>query len=233
MSLFVANHLKIAADKVLDMISTSDLKAIVKKLLAHSVAGPIVKEELLASSDDSLVNALEQAERLKQNIMKESADAIEEVTEEAYRYKGMEDARAWSGALSVFLPRIRDLADQGPLVYGPDLAWDALLHVANECILPKQGGDVRLQSGEEDCDDFHKEVDELMLHICRLQEADGKTAWLQEFARKNEIWELQDQAEPPHEFEGPDCRYRYQTTLRFLEYFGTEKHDRRELSEND
>lgn len=44
------------------MISTSDLKAIVKKLLAHSVAGPIVKEELLASSDDSLVNALEQAE---------------------------------------------------------------------------------------------------------------------------------------------------------------------------
>lgn len=204
------------------MISASDLKAIVKNLLSHSVAGPVVIEELLASSEDSIVYALEQAERLKQNIMKESADAIEKITEEAYEYGGMEDACAWSNALSIFLPRIRRLADQGRLVYGPDLAWEALLHVANECILPKQGGDIKLQTGEKDCDDFHKQVDELMLHICKLQEADGNAVWLQESARKNEIWELQDSAEPPLGFEGSHCRYRYQKTLRFLEYFATE-----------
>lgn len=205
------------------MISTSDLKAIVKTLLTHSVAGPIVKEELLASSEESIVYSIEQAERLKQCIMKESADAIKKVTEEAYAYGGMEDGSAWSNALSVFLPRIRELADQGRLVYGPDLAWEALLRVAKKCILPKQGGEIRLRTGEEDCDDFHKEVDELMLHICHLQEDDGNTAWLQEFARKNEIWDLQSSAEPPLEFQGPDCRYRYQKTLRFLEYFDTEK----------
>lgn len=205
------------------MISASDLKAIVKNLLTHSVTGPIVKEELLASSEKSIVHGLEKAEMMKQYIIKESADAIQRVTEEAYAYGGMEDGSAWSNALSVFLPRIRELADQGRLVYGPDLAWEALLHVADECILPKQGGEIRLQTGEEDCDDFHKEVDELMLYICHLQEADGNTAWLQDFTRKNEIWDLQSSAEPPLGFEGPDCRYRYQKTLRFLEYFDTEQ----------
>jgi hypothetical protein len=203
------------------MISASDLKAIVRKLLTDSVAGPALKEELLTSSNESLIYALEQAERMKQDILKESADAIEEVTDEAYEQDGMQGGDAWSTALSVFLPRIRDLADRGPLVYGPELAWDAVLHVAEECRLPTSG-EPQLETGEEDCDEFHNDVDELRLYICKLQEANGQTDWLRDVERMSQIWILQETAAAPVDFEGGDwCIYRYQKTLKFLDQFYT------------
>lgn len=181
------------------MISNSDLKAIVRKLLADSVAGPVLTKELLASSGTSLECAREEAEKLCDDMIQRSSDAIQDVLDEADEMDGMQSGDAWPNALSEFLPKIRDLADRGSLVDGPELAWDALLHVAEECRLPTSG-ETRIETGEEDCDEFHKEVDELMLYICKLQEANGQTDWLRDIERKPRIWLLQETAAAPVDF---------------------------------
>ncbi|KAF3404090.1 hypothetical protein DPV78_002148 [Talaromyces pinophilus] len=66
-------------------------------------------------------------------------------------------------------------------------------------------------------------IDNVMLHICKLQEVNGRRSGLQDPARKQEIWELQEKPEPPLDSrEGKDYTYRYQTTLKFLDNNGTD-----------
>lgn len=204
---------------MLGLISESDLKDVVTKVLADSVAGPILRKELLASTERSLLYARSEAKDLSQCIQSNAYKAINQVIDEAMDMEGMESSRAWPRALNEYLPQIRFLAERGPLVDGPELAWEALICVADLCITPKIGDEPKLEEGEEGCDKFHEDVDELMLYICKLQQVSGRKTWLHDIARKEEIWDLQESAEAPLEFDdGEDCRYRYQITLKFLEH---------------
>lgn len=207
----------------LKFISESDLKEIVTRVLTDSVAGPILRKELVASTERTLEFARVEARDISMNIQNKAYHAIGMVIEEAIEMDGMESGSAWANALYVHVRKIKDLAEQGPLVDACELAWEALVHVADLCILPEQVGDVKLEDDEEVCDTFHDDVDNVMLHICKLQEANGRRSWLQDPARKQEIWELREKPEPPLDFkEGKSCTYRYRKTLKFLDNNGTD-----------
>jgi hypothetical protein len=177
-----------------------------------------LREELLASTEKSLLYARSEAKDTNQCIQSNAYKAINQVIDEAIGMKGMGSSRARPRAFNECLPQIRLLAERGPLVDGSELAWEALICVADLCITPKIGDDPRLEEGEEECDEFHEDVDELMLYICKFQQASSRKTWLHDIARKEEIWDLQESAEATSEFDGKDYRYRYQITLKFLEH---------------
>ncbi|KAI3319644.1 hypothetical protein HD806DRAFT_508641 [Xylariaceae sp. AK1471] len=199
----------VSADELLDRVSLSVLKRICAKVLD----GANFKEELLSCNQDIISDSLNEARKEKSAIIKAARSTAYRVEEEARDRKGISQCEDWPRALFPFLSQIEALHSRGSLVSGPELAWEALIEVVPFCMYQWNGGHVSAQGdGEEDCDEFHDEVDRVMLVICEAQKQNGKVAWLLD-GRREEVWDLQVRVD------GEPCTYRYQETLEFLDQF--------------
>lgn len=94
--------------------------------------------------------------------------------------RGMQSSEAWPDALQKLLPRIEALLNRDAWTGGAALAWKAALEVGELCNLPKDGSECRIQEVEEECDDFHDEMDDLMVEICKMQRSRGQSEWLKD-----------------------------------------------------
>ncbi|KAI0202684.1 hypothetical protein F4808DRAFT_421009 [Astrocystis sublimbata] len=207
----------ISAEAALELVSLSTLKSICLKILNDNAAGPKLKEELLSSTQGILTHAMNEAKEERSAIIKAANKAIGDLWDEAmfqnHHQCNIED---WPGELSALFPRIDSLHNLGSAVKGPELAWEALLHVADCCIHNWCDGDLKYYGeGEIECDEFHDQVDRFMSFICEAQRESGKVAWLKD-GRKEEIWNLQEKPAQYDGGEGP-YTYRYQMTLKLLE----------------
>jgi hypothetical protein len=204
-----------AVETLLDLVSLSTLKKICAEVLGDRTTGARLKEELLSCTQDILANSRAEAIKERNAIISEAHGAIRKLISTAMEEtKGMCECEDWPSVLFPRLRRIKALSNRGSLVRGPERAWEALIKVAALCIYDWEGGDLRISGfGEEDCDEFHNEVDELMLLICEAQKQSGKVEWLRD-SKKEEIRDLQEKAEKGG---GGPCTYRYQSTLEFLE----------------
>ncbi|KAJ3577337.1 hypothetical protein NPX13_g3233 [Xylaria arbuscula] len=203
----------LAAELLFNLVSFLGLKSICAKVLEDRTAGAKFREELLSCKQNILAHSRAGACNERDGIIIAADKATDRVIEEAMQMKGMMGCDDWPTALSPLFPRIKALCNRGSLVGGPGLAWEALVEVAAFCMYQWDGGDARVQGfGEEDCDEFHDEVDKIMLSICEAQKQDGKIPWLQ--GRREEISGLQKKAEDQN---GGSFKYRYQRSLQFLE----------------
>ncbi|KAI0907417.1 hypothetical protein F4823DRAFT_564812 [Ustulina deusta] len=124
----------ITTEALLDLVSPSALKKICAKVLEDETAGA----------------------RLR---------AIEEMVENAImKTKYMCNCDDWPSTLSPLFRRTKALHNRGSPARGPEMAWKALIKVAAYCIHDWDDGELRISGfGERDCDEFHDEVDDLML----------------------------------------------------------------------
>lgn len=188
-----------------------DLKGVFAQVLADETAGPIANAILRTPAVESkaLARARADADSQYNKLVSDAQWTISGVVDDAMDMKGMESSDAWPRALQPFLRDVGALLEMGPLVEGPELAWDAVFELAELCMYDWEDGDARVQEGEECCDKFHDEVDVYMLKICKAQKENGNMEWLSE-DRAKEVVELQNKPQEP-------CRYRYKKTLKFLE----------------
>ncbi|KAI1126597.1 hypothetical protein F5Y10DRAFT_244405 [Nemania abortiva] len=200
-----------------DIASPSILKEICAEVMKDKIAGPRFREELLSRHDDIMTASILKAREEKLSIIAEAGRAIQAVRERAMENKCMCECEDWPGALFPQLRRIQALNNRDFRVGGPGMAWQALIKVSAFCIHDWDDGELRISGfGEEDCDEFHDEVDKLMLRICETQEQNLNFQWLREGSRKEDIRFLQEKVEKSND--GP-CTYRYQRTLKFLDKF--------------
>ncbi|EED23923.1 hypothetical protein TSTA_073130 [Talaromyces stipitatus ATCC 10500] len=106
----------ISVHEVLDMISPSDLKAIVKELLVDKVAGPVLKRKLLATTDNPRNTPARKHRNSASVYVPIHQKKDQEIINEAYKMRGLECGSAWAHALQKYLPCIKELAECGPLV---------------------------------------------------------------------------------------------------------------------
>ncbi|KAI0120145.1 hypothetical protein GGR51DRAFT_496491 [Nemania sp. FL0031] len=202
---------KLAVEDLLDLVSLPTLKKICAEVLQNETVGTELREGLLSHTQDIIATSRAEVIKEKNAIMRTANSAIQEVTGATpWDYRSCDD---WPRALSPLLPRIKALSHRASVAGGPEKAWEALLGVAALCIYDWEGGHFKISgSGEEDCDDFHGKVDELMLLICEAQKQNDKIEWLRN-GRRQEIWNLQEMARDDW---GSCYTYRYRDTLEFL-----------------
>ncbi|KAI3328683.1 hypothetical protein F4824DRAFT_482658 [Ustulina deusta] len=205
----------ITTEALLDLVSPSALKKICAKVLEDETAGAKLRQELLSCTRDILAHSRHEADKERGAIIDAADRAIEEMVEHAImKTKYMCNCDDWPSTLSPLFRRIKALHNRGSPARGPEMAWKALIKVAAYCIHDWDDGELRISGfGERDCDEFHDEVDDLMLLICKAQKQNGKVEWLRN-GRKEEIQNLQDIAKDDKD---KPCTYRYLDTLEFLE----------------
>ncbi|RYP69832.1 hypothetical protein DL769_005184 [Monosporascus sp. CRB-8-3] len=134
------------------------------------------------------------------------------VIDDASEMRGVVRSYEGADAMVYCLARVRALMEKSHLIYGLAFAWKAILDVCPYATYEWDGtGDVTFQEaedGEENCDGFHKRVDELLLAICHMQRGSRNTAWLAG-DRVKDIRQLQENS-------GPPCRFQYPQSLKFL-----------------
>lgn len=190
-------------------------------LLNNKVAGPIIKTSLLAPTNIEALSAhlRVQAEKDYREIVDGASIAIGKVYNHALNMRGMQSSSAWPSALLRFLPLIRALLNQDESTGGAELAWKAGLKVGRLCNIPPDGSECRIQEGEEECDGFHVEMDDLLVEICKVQKSRGQIDWLKD-GRAEEVvalakspsWEIyvgKNDGKHPGD-------YRYQKVVKFL-----------------
>ena len=130
--------------------------------------------------------------------------------------KGMAESSEFGAAQSRFLPRIRRLLHFRDAKLGSELAWKASLHIANNAMYELDGGDARVQGGEEDNDFLHQKIDKLMLQSCKML-AEEDPAQVE--GRYGEVDLLKDRTK------GYDRRleYRYKRTVKYLQSLNEKK----------
>ncbi|KAI1421529.1 hypothetical protein F5Y12DRAFT_767182 [Xylaria sp. FL1777] len=205
------------AETLLELASSPALKKICLEVLSDKIAGEKLREELLLCTQDILAQSRAEADKERREIVAEADRKIREVVETAWQNKRWCECDYWPRALDPSFRRIKALHDRGSLAEGPEMAWKALIKVTAFCIHDWDDGELKISGrGEEDCDEFHDDADELMLRICKAQEKNGKVSWLKD-GRKEEIRGLQEKAEAQNDRES--YTYRYLNTLGFLEQF--------------
>ncbi|KAI0544494.1 hypothetical protein F4679DRAFT_564593 [Xylaria curta] len=205
----------ISANTLLDLASSSTLKDICINVLRDEIAGPTLRDELLSRTQNILACCRAEAMKERNMIINAAGEAIDQfcwaTIIERKRECMIDD---WPRILHPFLYKIKMLQERGPLCRGSEMAWGALIKVASLCIHDWCDSDLRISGfGEEDCDEFHEQVDELMLVICKAQKENGNFLWLRG-GRMEEILLLQRKA---GKFGGDgQLTYRYKSSLLFL-----------------
>jgi hypothetical protein len=87
---------------------------------------------------------------------------------------------------------------------GPVAAWEVIIAIADSILYDLEGG-IDVQEGEDTCDWFHNDVDDIMLEICQVMHK-SNPVWVQDRERHREIRRLQKKATG-------GAAYRYQRTL--------------------
>ncbi|KAI1736249.1 hypothetical protein F4680DRAFT_469125 [Xylaria scruposa] len=210
------DSLNISANNLLDVASSLTLRDICINVLRDEIAGPRLREEFLSRTQDILACCRAETMKERNAIINAAEEAINEfrwtTIIENKRECQIDD---WPRTLLPFLYRIKTLHEREPLCRGSEMAWEALIKVASLCIHDWCDSDLRISGfGEEDCDEFHEQVDELMLVICKMQKEKENFSWLRN-GRMEEIQLLQRKA---GKFGGDgQLTYRYKSTLLFLE----------------
>ncbi|KAI1172803.1 hypothetical protein F4777DRAFT_560210 [Nemania sp. FL0916] len=204
----------VSAETLVGVVSSQTLRDICIKALRDETAGPTLRDELQSRAQDILASCIAEGIKERNEIMGGALEALRNFREIIMaEHKSRCEIEDVTGVLGPFLDRTQQLHERGPCFRGSGMAWEALIEVTDLCIHDwANDGELRFYGfGEEDCDGFHEEVDDLMLAICEAQKKSENFSWLQG-GRIEEIRALQKKAG-----QGKPLTYRYKRTILFLE----------------
>ena len=186
------------------------LRDFLLKLVRESSVENIVKTRLFAQER----TVLDQASL---HIVVLSHIAAMDAKRDAIAAKGTAQFWSFSWAMQPHLAEIEWLIPSSDALggLGLDLAWNCLYRVAGHAIVDmKEEGRPMVIGEESDNDEFHEEIDEMMLDVCQKQAAALHVDWK---GRMQNLEDLKNQsAGLPDDAHLPRLDYRYARTENFL-----------------
>ena len=101
-------------------------------------------------------------------ICQESDQALRDAESETLENRGMSQSSIFGQAQSPFLPRIMRFLHFSNAKDGATFAWKVLVHVADNAMYELDGGEAKVQEGEDENDFLHEDIDKLMLQACKI-----------------------------------------------------------------
>jgi len=190
-------------DHVVDLLPHSSLKDLVRSLAKDPATSSAITNYLSMRECGA-------AEATYQSILADLEDACSQITDEGFEHgiwgHGYEDL------LPDFQPKIDLLCKAG--VHGLELAWHALLKIADNVYYNgEQGYKYRDGPDRDEDDDFHWDMDEQMFQCCVELEAQAP----QQLKARDKIRELKSLKRKVTNRD-PELAYRYYFTSNYLKW---------------